>query len=76
MLQNIRWPVRDIAIFFFFLKLSRDNSNFSRDKLKLSRNKMSSYRVTNEKILKLSRDNCSFYRAIISQFIAVYHELG
>ena len=46
----VRWPVRDIAIFFFFLKLSRDNSNLSRDKLKLSPDKMSSYRAINEKI--------------------------
>ena len=38
----VRWPVRDIAI-FFFLKLSRD-------KLKLSRDKMSSYCAINEKI--------------------------
>ena len=38
----LRWPVRDIAI-FFFLKLSHD-------KLKLSRDKMSSYRAINEKI--------------------------
>ena len=43
--ENIRWPVRDIAI-FFFLKLSRDNSNLSRDNF----DKMNSYRAIDEKI--------------------------
>ena len=35
--KYLRWPVRDITIFFFLLKLSRDNFNLSRDKFKLSR---------------------------------------
>ena len=40
---KVRWPVRDITI-FFLLKLSRDNSNLSRDK-------MNSYRAINKKII-------------------------
>ena len=44
-MRTIRWPVRDITIYIFFLlklsrdkfKLSRDNSELSRDKFELSR---------------------------------------
>ena len=42
--RKLRWPVRDIAI-FFFLKLSRDKSNLLRDNSNFSRDKLTNYRA-------------------------------
>ena len=45
--MRIRWPVKDITIIFFLLKLSRDKFKLSRDNFELSRDNLSVYRAIN-----------------------------